>query len=164
MEVLILMRHGKAVGPDEAATDKARGLTERGRREAREAGEHLADARLAPDRILVSTATRTRETYAALAGKPAGEADFVEALYMADSEQIWAEAVRSGGDVVMVIGHNPGLHDLAADLIAQAHDRSALGRMLGEHMPTSAYAAFSLSGSTLRAAGPRLLSAWSAKE
>ena len=160
MEVLILMRHGKAVRPDEAPSDKARGLTERGQRDAKEAGEKLAAAGLKPDRILVSTAVRTRETYSALAKSFSAKPDFVEALYMADAKHIWDEAERSGGDVVMVIGHNPGMHDLAADMLAQAHDRSALGKTISAHMPTAAFAAFSLAGTARHAAGPRLLTAW----
>ena len=79
---------------------------------------------------------------------------------MAEAEDIWREADRSGGDVVMVIGHNPGLHELAADMLAQAHDRSALGKTISAHLPTSAFAAFSLAGSARHAAGPRLLAGW----
>src|SRR5262245_54911270 len=113
MEVLILLRHGKAVGHDEADSDRARGLTARGKREAAQAGRTIAEAGLCPDKILVSTALRTRETFEALAPSVNVAPTFIDDLYMADDTAIWAHAARAGGKTVLVIGHNPGLHDLA---------------------------------------------------
>jgi phosphohistidine phosphatase len=160
MEVLILLRHGKAVGHEDAQSDRARGLTERGKREAALAGQHMAEAGLTPDKILVSSAVRTRETYQAASPNFTAAPTFVDDLYMAGASSVWAHAARSGGKCVLVIGHNPGLHELAADLVAQAHDNSKLGREIIGHLPTSGYAAFSLTGSTLNGAGSKLLSAW----
>lgn len=160
MDVLILLRHGKAVREHEAADDKSRGLTERGRRQAAEAGAALAKAGLAPDRILVSGALRTRQTYAALASVFTATPTFLDALYMGRAETVWDEAIRTGGKTVLVIGHNPGLHELAADLAGQSNDHSAPALGLRDRFPTSAYAAFSIAGPRRAAAGPRLLSAW----
>ncbi|HWA23239.1 MAG TPA: histidine phosphatase family protein [Caulobacterales bacterium] len=160
MDVLILLRHGKAVREHEAEDDKSRGLTDRGRRQAAEAGAALAKAGLAPDRILVSGALRTRQTYAALASCFTAAPTFLDALYMARAETVWDEAVRAGGKAVLVIGHNPGLHDLAADLAGQSNDHSAQALGLRDRFPTSAYAAFSIAGPRRTAAAPRLLSAW----
>ncbi|MGE3303274.1 MAG: histidine phosphatase family protein [Hyphomonadaceae bacterium] len=164
MDALILLRHGKAVREHEAESDAARGLSERGWREAAKAGEEIAAAGLEADVVLVSTAQRTRETYAALAETIAmPKARFSPGLYMASAERIWNEAAASGGACVLVIGHNPGLQILAAELAAQARDRSRAGRDLADHLPTSAFAAFSLAGATLEAAGPRLIAHWSPK-
>lgn len=160
MDVLILMRHGKAVREHEAADDKSRGLTDRGRRQAAEAGAALAKAQLQPDRILVSGATRTRQTYAALANVFQTAPTFLDTLYMAGVETVWAEAVRTGGQTVLVIGHNPSMHALAADLAAQSGDRSAPALALRDRFPTSAYAAFSIAGVRRDAASPKLISAW----
>jgi phosphohistidine phosphatase SixA len=82
---------------------------------------------------------------------------------MADAETIWAEAQRAKADTVLIVGHNPGLHDLAARLIEQARDRSALARGVSETMPPAAWAAFSVSGGPLAAAGARLESTWAPK-
>ncbi len=158
MDVLILLRHGKAVR--EAADDKSRGLTDRGRRQAGEAGAALAAAGLAPDRILVSGAARTRQTYAALESSIGAPPTFRDSLYLASAQQVWDEATRSGGKVVLVIGHNPGLHELAADLAAQSHDRTTAARGLHDHFPTSAYAAFSVAGARMSAAEPTFIAAW----
>jgi phosphohistidine phosphatase len=122
----------------------------------------MAAEDLRPERALVSTATRTRETWglaAPLLGAPPVE--FREALYMAEHEAIWEQATRAGASRVIVVGHNPGLHDLARILIDQAHDKSALGRMLSSGMPPAAWAAFSITGSRLGASGAALLGGWS---
>lgn len=155
MDVLILMRHGKAVRDHEAPSDRARGLTPRGAREAMLAGAHMVDAGLKPDRILVSAAERTRQTYAALA--PAFRCDpaFLEPLYMASADTIWNSAVESGGKVVLVIGHNPGMHDLAIDL---ATPSGTVNSMLAG-FPTSAFAAFEITGDI-----SRLITSWSPKD
>lgn len=160
MDVLILMRHGKAAPPDEAPDDKSRGLTERGRRQAAEAGEAIARTGLVPDRILVSGATRTRQTYASLQPSFAAAPTFLDTLYMATAAEIWDEAIESGGAVVLVVGHNPGMHELAAGLADQTGDLSGQSQSLRERFPTSAVAAFSVSGAKRRAANPRLLLTW----
>jgi phosphohistidine phosphatase len=164
LDVLILMRHGKAVRDDEAPSDRERGLTPRGRRDAKAAGEHLIEAGLMPGRILVSGAARTRQTFEALSERLPAPVDFVDRLYMASAGTIWNAAMETGDRAVMVIGHNPGIHELIATLTEQTHDRSPTANALGLHLPTAAYAAFSLSGSTRGAAGPRLLSSWSPKD
>ena len=58
---LIVMRHAKA--EPFAATDHGRRLTDRGRAGARDAGAFLRDAGPVPDYALVSSSTRTRETW-----------------------------------------------------------------------------------------------------
>jgi phosphohistidine phosphatase len=158
MDVLILLRHGKA--EREAADDKSRDLTDRGRRQAAEAGAAIAAEGLEPDRILVSGAARTRQTFAALQSSFGTPATFLDSLYMAPAQQIWNEAIRSGGKIVLVIGHNPGLQDLAADLARQSNDRTSAALSLCDHFPTSAFAAFSASGARMDGAEPTFISAW----
>jgi len=63
-------------------------------------------------------------------------------------------------DCVLVIGHNPGLSELTAMLIDQAHDGSRLARDLGDGLSTAAFAAFEIAGDTIEAAAPRLLAGW----
>ncbi len=161
MHTLILMRHAKAVREHEAPSDRARKLTGRGRRDAEAAGAALAAARLRPDFALISAAQRTRETaHFALGDIAPLEARVDESLYLAPPELIWDAAVGCGGEAVLVVGHNPGIHALAALLIEQACDRSNAARMAAEHFPTAAWAAFEIAGSLVTAAGPRFLDAW----
>ena len=165
MRTLILMRHAKAARAHEAPRDEARGLTERGRRDAEAAGAALAEAGLAPALALISSALRTRETAAhALKGLVFGhfamETRFEDALYNAAPEGVWDAFSASEAACVIVIGHNPGLGELASHLIRQAHDGSKLAREFAGNFPTAAFAAFEIRGDLMAAAGPRLVAAW----
>ena len=106
---------------------------------------------LAPDLVLVSTALRTRQTLEAL--EPWAETPLIEpmdSLYLADAGTLMsalqdtAETVRS----VLLVGHNPGLHELAMALVG-AHAMT-LGnhdmRRLAEGYPSGALAEFSIPG------------------
>jgi phosphohistidine phosphatase len=161
MRTLILLRHSKAVRPHEAPDDYARGLTERGRREAAEAGAAIAALGVTPGLGLVSPAKRTRETWelasAVMPWRP--RTMLSDALYGAEAEDIWKAAIAADPMEagVIVVGHNPGLGDLAALLVREAHTRSKAARSLSEHLPTSGFAAFALSSERLTAPGPNLI-------
>ncbi len=163
MRHLILMRHAKAVRANEAPSDRARGLTERGRREAREAGVAIAALATSALRAVISPSARTRETWEALAPTLPGHTrvTIVETLYNGAAATLWAEARRAAApgqdSSVLVIAHNPGVTDLVARLLSDAGDRAPAARRLAEHVPTSGFAAFELSGDTLEAAGARLI-------
>lgn len=160
MRTLILMRHAKAVRAHEAESDEARGLTGRGRREAAQAGAAMEDAGLKPTLALVSTAQRTRETAEYGLANFALETRFEEALYHASPESIWDAFTASDAETVVAVTHNPGVGELVAQLVHQAHDRSQLARAFAGHFPTSAFAAFEIRGDLMAAAGPRLIAAW----
>lgn len=164
MQSLILMRHAKAVRDSEAASDEARGLTDRGRLEARAAGAAILAERLPIDLALVSPAARTRETFeeTGLAGHAAA-LQIVDGLYLADAASLWRTACISGAANVLILAHNPGLQDLIADLVRQSGDRSRLSLDLLVHLPTAAWAAFSIGGDIQEAAAPRLIAAWQAR-
>ncbi len=157
MRTLILFRHAKAERAHEAPSDEARGLTGRGRRDAEAAGEAIRAAGLAPELALASTAQRTRETaeYALTDVK----CEFNTALYLASPEGIWDAFIAGDCASVVVVGHNPGIGDLAAMLVRDAHDGSKLARAVASDFPTAAWAAFEVKGEILRACGPRLLAA-----
>ena len=160
MRTLILFRHAKAVRAHEAPSDAARALTGRGRREAALAGAAMEQAGLAPMLALVSTSQRTRETAEHGLANFKLETRFEEALYHAAPDGVWDAFVLSDASSVVVVGHNPGLGELASMLVHQAHDGSKLARDLGGHFPTAAFAAFEIRGDLMAAAGPSLLTAW----
>jgi phosphohistidine phosphatase len=167
MPTLILLRHAKAVRDHEAPSDEARALTARGIADATKAGQEIAALGLGPQVALVSAAIRTRQTWAALApALPNCAPQFESALYLAPMQRIWASArgALTAHDSVLVIGHNPGLHDLIAELVAQTHDHSRPALALIEHLPTAAFAAFAIEGDVVEAAAPRLLAAWQPKD
>ncbi|MFZ2030710.1 MAG: histidine phosphatase family protein [Vitreimonas sp.] len=160
MRTLILFRHAKAVRAHEAPDDKSRALTGRGRREATEAGAAMREAGLKPALALVSTAQRTRETAESGFANFKLEARFEDALYHAAPEGVWDAFESTDAESVVVVGHNPGIGELVSMLIHQAHDGSKVARDLGGHFPTAAFAAFEIRGDLMRAAGPRLITAW----
>lgn len=160
MRTLILFRHAKAVRAHEAESDKARGLTDRGRRDAAAAGATMEDAGLRPTLGLVSTALRTRETAEHGLQNFALETRHEEALYHAAPEGLWDAFAAADAENVVIVAHNPGLGELVSTLVHQAHDGSKLARDLSGHFPTAAFAAFEIRGDLLSAAGPRLIAAW----
>jgi phosphohistidine phosphatase len=119
MHQLILLRHAKAVRGTLEVSDHDRGLTPDGRRTAAAMGAAMRGLGIAPDVILVSSAVRTQETMDAL--EPWEDRPNIETLstlYMAGHKQVLdilrelPETMRS----VLVIGHNPGIHELAQAL------------------------------------------------
>ena len=128
MPRLRLLRHAHA--SNDADSDFERPLSQRGRDEARRVGERLAGEGAAPGLVLCSASLRTRETLAGLedAGAVADGAErrFDEALYLASARQI-LDALRDlspGDDDVLVVAHNPGIHELAVALAGEG-DRDA---------------------------------------
>lgn len=140
MRRLILLRHGKAV-PQGAAPDFERSLEARGIDESRAVGRYLADEGIFPDLALISPAFRTRETWqaAALAFPQTGVTVEPE-LYLSSSDQVLNAIQTHGGgaQTLIVVGHNPSLHDLAVELVDHG-DRYAFARMR-EYFPTASLA------------------------
>ena len=115
MRELILLRHAHAESAAAGQDDLSRSLSDTGRAEARAAGEWLREHGLAPDRVLCSTATRTRETLAALGDIGAGEVYEDASIYDASPGTLAALAdANRDAERLLLVGHNPGLEQLAA--------------------------------------------------
>jgi phosphohistidine phosphatase len=120
---LVLLRHAKASSPAGIA-DEERPLSDRGQLDARAAGVWLA-GRQVPDLVLCSPSRRTRQTWQAVAASLRArqvavtpDVRYEQRLYGGDTEDL-LEAVQEVGDaqrVVLVIGHNPTLSQLAYEL------------------------------------------------
>lgn len=171
MRQLLLLRHAKSSWDDKALPDQDRPLSPRGRRAASAMRWALRDLGLAPDLVLLSPSRRTRETLEAL--EPWDEAPLIEpvdGLYLATAPQMLevlhgvAETVRS----VMLIGHNPGMHELALLLVRarattarHGHDDMSSRAMerLAAGFPTGALAEFGIAGPwrQLEAGGGQLI-------
>ena len=136
---LMVFRHAKSEKAEPGKPDRERHLNGRGERDAATMGAYIARHALIPDLVLVSTAQRTRETWqhmnAALPVDP--KLIYEEKLYNAGSRVTLAVIRKIPGTVptVLVLGHNPGLHDLARNLIASG-DIEARER-LNEGLPTA---------------------------
>jgi phosphohistidine phosphatase len=145
MDRLILFRHGKAEHESASGEDFDRRLAPRGVRESAEMGETLARLGLTPNLALVSPAARARETWAAAeASFPKAEVRLEPELYNADPGAIRqaAEAAGRAGATVMVVGHNPGLQELAVRLLMEGSSPPALVARAQRQFPTAAAAVF----------------------
>ncbi len=122
MRRLLLFRHGKAERSEPGMPDRSRTLIDRGRKDAGKIGHYMASHALVPDRVLVSPADRARETWkcAASAFRPEPGALMAEQLYDATPHAVFAAIKETPAAVhtLLVVGHNPSLHELALMLIA----------------------------------------------
>jgi len=114
---LVLVRHAKS---GEGAVDRDRPLADRGVAEAPAVGRWLAERRIAPDRVVVSPARRARQTWELAAAElgPAAEPVLDERIYSNTAEDL-LEIIRDTPAEVttlVIIGHNPGIQDLAIAL------------------------------------------------
>jgi phosphohistidine phosphatase len=149
MRQLLLLRHAKSAWDDPALADHARSLNGRGRRAAVAMATAMRGLGLSPDVVLVSSARRTLQTLEALLPLPDSPIiEPMDELYLASWQNLLGllhrvpETARS----VLLIGHNPGLHDLALALTgADSMARSPDARRMAGAFPTAALAEFSIS-------------------
>lgn len=144
---LYLLRHAKSSWRKGGLDDRERPLNARGHQAARLVAAHLA-RQPTPGLVLCSSARRTRETfdYIAHALAVAPPVSIEDALYLATARAIMEriEAVPENVATLLVIGHNPGLHELAG-LLARHGARHDRARLAGK-FPTAALASFRLAG------------------
>ncbi len=148
MRRLMLLRHAKTETDAPSGRDQDRRLDQRGHRDAAEIGGWLASHPPFPDLVQVSSAVRARQTWelaweAMKEHVPPPQVAFVPELYGADPAQI-LESIRAASVTdprqLMVVGHNPGMHELALML---AGSGDAAGRKaLADNLPTSGLAVF----------------------
>ena len=121
MKTILLLRHAKSDWDADYQADHDRPLAERGQKGARKMGRFLTTARVVPDRALVSSAVRTRETLATAAesGGWTGPARVTDALYEATPEAVLREiqSEPDDADTLVVVGHEPTSSALASMLV-----------------------------------------------
>jgi phosphohistidine phosphatase len=147
MKTLHLLRHAKSSWNDPDLDDHDRPLSKRGRETARAIAAYLRRAKIAPDLVICSTAVRARQTLDPItkAIKPP-KVVLERGIYEVAQEKIWKHLWKlpESADCVLLIGHNPGLHDLA---LALADAGSAeLVPPRGGKFPTGALASFRFDG------------------
>jgi phosphohistidine phosphatase len=155
MKTLYILRHAKSDQGDGSMRDHDRPLNGRGREAAPQMGAYLKAKRYKPDLILCSTARRTVET-CELIRPSLGDITvaFEEGLYLAGPRSI-VDRLRRLDDSVgsaMVIGHNPGLEQLAGGLSASPKSESEekLHRRMREKFSTCALAVIQFPAKTWR--------------
>jgi phosphohistidine phosphatase len=151
MRQLLLLRHAKSSWDEATLSDHARPLNARGRQAAFAMAEHMRELGLSPDIVLVSSARRTLQTLEAL--QPLESTPIIEVmddLYLAPWQRLM-ETLRGMPETarsILLIGHNPGLHELGLALMGPAGATlgSPHARRLTEGYPTGALAEFTVAG------------------
>jgi len=140
--------------------DHERTLNDRGGEAAALMGRHMRAKKYGPALVLCSTSARTRETLELLLVelKASPEIRYEASLYLTEWPKL-LDAVRAVPDAtspLMLVGHNPGMEQLAAALIAPAKSAAgkALAETLSEKFPTGALAVIDFRGRDWKSVRP----------
>jgi phosphohistidine phosphatase len=138
MRRLMLLRHAKTERAEPGQRDRDRKLMKRGRADAPSLGAYMEHHGLIPDLALISPAARAQETWDlaadAFAKPPRAQTD--DRIYSAGPHkllQVVAEPRRA--NKLLIVGHNPSLHEFALQLIASGDVE--VREQLREKLPTS---------------------------
>jgi phosphohistidine phosphatase len=127
---LFLLRHAKSSWDDASIDDHDRPLAPRGRRSAARIADYATKTGIRPDLILCSSATRARQTLERIAPSLGRDAEIrIERSLCGATEDRLLErlhALPEEVDSVMMIGHNPGVQDLAVLLAREGPLRTLL--------------------------------------
>ena len=119
---LILTRHAKSDWGNPALDDKDRSLNARGKADAPKIGAWIRSMGYEPQEVLCSSATRTQETLRGLGYDHAPAIKVLDALYLAEPEDILALLGTVQAANVQIIAHNPGIGALANALLEDEPD------------------------------------------
>jgi len=115
---LILLRHAKSDWPD--VPDQDRPLAKRGRRDAPKIGRWLHEHAYLPEVVICSAARRTRQTWKLVARELGGSPSvtFEPRAYAASAMTLLylVRELPAGCQTALLVGHNPGIADLATSL------------------------------------------------
>jgi phosphohistidine phosphatase len=144
MKRLTLLRHANADWKDSRVADFDRTLNRKGVSEATAMAKRVFEREMVPELVLTSPAVRAQQTTEIFMRElelPPRKRRIEERLYLAQPEDI-LEAIRTTGPRIshlMVVGHNPGLSDLARRLASG-------GRL--DDLPTAAFCTMSFDART----------------
>jgi phosphohistidine phosphatase len=140
VRTIILLRHGKSSWSDPTLADLDRPLAPRGERATRRIAKYVRQKKIRPAIVLCSPSLRTRQTLEAIAPSldKGSSVEFVQELYGASEDELLRrlQALPESVDSAMLIGHNPGLQELALSLASRGTDL----KRLEEKFPTGALA------------------------
>jgi phosphohistidine phosphatase len=148
MRRLMLLRHAKTENEAPSGRDQDRRLDNRGRHDATEIGGWIGRHSPFPDLVLVSHAVRAHQTWeiaweAMKELVPEPQVELMPELYGADVAQL-LETIHEASSVdprrLMIVGHNPGMHELALALAGSGD--GAARKALADNLPTSGLAVF----------------------
>lgn len=155
MKHLYLLRHAKSSWENEALQDYDRPLAPRGLRAGSVMCQYMIEQNIRPDLVLCSSAKRTRETFDTIAPALDGvPVIFEKRIYEATSSQLLDRLRELSDEIggVMLIGHNPGIQNLALLLADAPEDAEKAARAdtrlerVRAKFPTAALACMTFDG------------------
>ena len=155
MKTVYILRHAKSDRDNATLKDHDRPLSARGRDAAPKMAAYIKSQGYEPEAVLSSTSRRTVETYD-LVKEALGKAkvNFEESLYLAEKRQLMDRLrwLDDGLGSVMLIGHNPGLEELANALAASPKNekQERVHRRMREKFSTAALAVIQLPATAWR--------------
>jgi phosphohistidine phosphatase len=172
MRRLMLLRHAKTENDAPTGQDQDRRLDDRGRLDAAAVGGWIGrHPPFVPETVLVSPAVRAQQTWEIVrdAIKTQPRVEFPTDLYGADPAQllqIIRMAEATDPQILMLVGHNPGMHELALALAGSGD--AAAKKALEDNLPTTGLAIFEFAiedwnevafrrGTLVRFTSPKLL-------
>lgn len=148
MPTLVLVRHAKSSWDDPTLADADRPLSPRGVKALGRMAAHVSSSVPPPDLVLCSPARRTRETLEGLrpALPPGTRIEIEDDIYGAGTDGLrrLVTALDDATACAMLVGHNPGLQDLALTLVGNGD--ADLRRRLWAKFPTGAIATLTVPG------------------
>ena len=149
MRRLLLLRHAKTEIDAPSGRDQDRRLDDRGQRDSAQLGDWIAAHPPFPEAVLVSHAVRARQTWdiawEAMKDRVAApQVEILSELYGADPAQI-LETIRTATVLadpkqLLLVGHNPGMHEVALMLMGGGDPAGA--KALADNLPTAGLAIF----------------------
>lgn len=159
MRTLLLLRHAKSSWDDHGLADYDRPLAKRGLKAAPRMGEEIGRLGLRPTLIICSGAKRTRQTLELAVAAMGGERPqvaFDDAIYMASPAALLTlirqQPPGADTDPLMIVGHNPGLEELAQELVGSGE--AQLRGRLASKFPTGTLAVITFPEAVWTAVAP----------
>jgi phosphohistidine phosphatase len=145
---LLLLRHAKSAHPT-GVDDFDRPITGEGKAAARLIGAFVRQRAIQPVLVMCSTARRAQETWDCVAAEltQRSEVKTESGLYLAQTPGLFQFiSAQQGASPLMIIGHNPGLHELGVSLLAKTQTGEARQRTENfvRKFPTAALAVFDI--------------------
>lgn len=145
-KTVYILRHAKAETGSATLDDHERGINQQGLDACVVIGKYMASESIIPDLVLCSTAKRAKTTWALVreTSKNTSKQEFTDMLYLASANEVVKQLMCLPESIssVMVVGHNPGLHQLSLNLAKKADD-ATLDRLMLK-FPTCALATIDL--------------------
>jgi phosphohistidine phosphatase len=144
LKFLTIVRHAKSSWKEPSLPDFDRPLNRRGKADAPEMGRRLSSRGVRPDLVVTSPARRAKKTARAVAKELGLDKDEIcqeSAIYEAGVTTLvnLVSGLDDKAGHVMIVGHNPGLTELAEYLSGEIFGNIPTGGVVGLEFDTGSW-------------------------